>query len=488
MESLKGSKLARFLRMLSQEDRSAFQKWLSSPWANTNKNLIHLYKHLLKHHFDFEKPQLSKSSIFKQLHKNKPYNNKVLNNLMTQCVRQIEKFLAHQVVANNQETQTALLREAFLQRKANVLFKESTRDFIHHLESNSTPTYEDHLKLATNYQRLYDQPKGDFKYFSQEALIQKASHHLDIFYALRKYKLWHEAKDRASILNKDKSIGIPAKLQDFFQEQFDHPAIPLYQNRLSRTQKVDWNSFIDYKTLFFQSYSQLSPDLQQDFFIFCINDAILLSTQGHLEAFSAMLELYQFGLKKELLLVNQQITAITFNNILLLAAHQDQITFGETFAKNYQNKLPPEIQEEMQLWASAQIKYMKGLHSNCMDLIMNHKFQNPFVALQSRVTLLKANFEFTLENPDHNNRFQSYCLSSEKFILRNNWLSRERRNAYIRYIHYIKKMITFRQKNLLTIEKLQKLKAEIDNESNLFGQPWLHKKIDEYVQSSIEQE
>ncbi|MEM1118821.1 MAG: hypothetical protein AAGJ18_00145 [Bacteroidota bacterium] len=61
------SKFVQTLRTFSEAELKSFDKWLHSPWCNSNKNLPKLLEKLKKYYPDFAEEKLTKEKLFRQV-------------------------------------------------------------------------------------------------------------------------------------------------------------------------------------------------------------------------------------------------------------------------------------------------------------------------------------------------------------------------------------------------------------------------------------
>jgi hypothetical protein len=476
MSHLKDSNLAHLIRILKPEEYKKMEAWLASPWANSNKKLSHFCSLLLQHAPAFDNDALQKERIFKKIYPGKSYNNKSLNNLITECTRQVESFLVHESILTENQ-QTDLLRQEMLKRENAKAFGELSMKLIQRLENQSVLSADEHRQLALLYLELYYQPFEHFRYHSEKDLLSCINQHLDAYYALTKCKLWQEAKDQSSIIRKNNNVLTNPQLLEFFEQSIPNPAIQIYGQRLRRTPPIKWDDFLDFQQLYYKHFDLLPPELQRNFFYYCLNDLIRLDNLGFEQAVAETFSLYQIGLQRQLLFEHQQMSGVTYNNIIMSASYLDEVAFTENFIQTHTPYLLPETKEEAHTWALGQLAYMKQQYAAAQRILVNHKFKHDLFRIQSRITLLKTYYEDALSNKTNLDLFLSYCLSSEQFFSRGKFLAQTKSQSYIRLIQLMKRLAMLALDKNTSATKWKKLSREIHAEKNLTGKNWLLKKI-----------
>jgi hypothetical protein len=483
MSHLKDSNLAQLIRLLKPEEYKKLEAWLASPWANSNKKLLPFCRLLLQHAPAFDSDALKKERIFKKMYPGKSYNNKSLNNLITECTRQVESFLVHESILTENQ-QTDLLRQEMLKRENAKAFGELSMKLIQGLENQPVLSADEHRQLALLYLDLYYQPFEHFRYHAENDLLGSINQHLDAYYALTKCKLWQEARDQSAIIRKNNNPAFAGtgvftnpQLLEFFEQSIPNPAIKIYGQRLRRTAPINWEDFLEFQHLYDKHFDLLPPDLQRNFYFYCLNDLIRLDNLGFEQAVAETFKLYQIGLQRQLLFEHQQMSGVTYNNIIMAASYLDEVAFTENFIKTYTPYLLPERKEEAHTWASGQLAYMKQEYAAAQRILGNHKFKHDLFRIQSRITLLKTYYEDALSNKSNLDLFLSYCLSSEQFFSRGKFLVQAKNQSYIRLIQLMKRLATLALDKNTSAAKWKKLSREIHAEKNLTGKNWLLKKI-----------
>lgn len=473
------SKLIDLLKLLSKKEFNEFGDWLTSPWSHKNKYFLPFYEIIEKAQPKFNTPELAKHSVFKQLYgQKKKYHPGIFNNLILAFTRAVENYLAH-LQLNQQETLAQQLTcQELLDRNNIDYFEENSYRLIKELEQKDGLSTFDYWTLHQLHLGIYFQPSTHYRYLPTAPDLVKGDHYLDIFYLLSKFKTLLEVKTRSQILKQ-----IPPKsntttteaLANLLSTPLTLPEVELYQMRLQMEPLPDWQQYKKFKKYYKANFEKLHFSFQQIFLFSCINDAVALNSKG-VSAIKELLEWYQLGLKHGLLLQNGQLTAITFNNIILTACHEEDLQFLKDFIKKYQKKLPAKIRTTASKWATAHLNYAEGDYGLAISKLKDWLPTNPIYAIQVKATLLKANFKLSLEDDSHALHFESFCLAFEQYIRRNKVYSKDRSNAYLKCVLYCRKICKLfytPSKN----NKWSKLEKAIEKEVNLFGKDWLKGEI-----------
>lgn len=466
------SKLLDALADLSLEELTELKKWLDSPWANSNKKLPLVLKHLTTNKTIADSTGLDKALLFEKIYPGKTYNNRTLNNLLSACFNQLENFLAHSQLRQENYYQLELRKQFYASRKLQKPYNETLRRQIEMTKKASAGDPADALRLHLLHSEKYYQASEKHRYDNND-FLDNAHQLLDTYYAVEKAKYWHEQRDRSRIIGNVNFKRYDTILMQKLQEMTGLPSLALYKMRLERKGDLDWEQFQQFKKAFLSSFNAFGPVQQQDFFYFTVNDNVLLTKSEGIKAYEELFDLYKFGLTKDLMLVNGQMTFVTFNNILLLASYLDEIQFAIDFTDKYLPKLPGDYRKEASIWSAAHLSFMQGDFEAALVLLADKKFVHPLFQLHGRISQLKCNLEWVLAEPDHYLRFESFCSSTKKYIHRYRHFSAARKASYLVLVRYAGKIAC----HFIEKSDHNELSLEIEKEKNMLAKEWIKKML-----------
>ena len=474
MSHLKESKLIAIVKILSKKEFKELGIWLQSPWSQNNKHLYPFYEIIAASAPGFATDTLQKEQVFQVLFPKKKYNNRTFNNLISAFIKAVENYLSHLQFNQEKQQKQQLLGKAFLNRKRMDYFEESHQKLIEEITQKQAKNSEDYLLLKQLYHDLYFQTSTHHRYDPKNIFLEKCATNLDAYYLLERYNYLHEQAFRNKILKlptQEKNKELAQLLHDLHQV-VPLPAATLFEFRLKSNLVSHWSDYLHFKKLFLANHAELPFDLQQTFLFCCLNDVVDFNSKGEESAIEELYQWYLFGLKNDLLIQNDMITSITYNNIVLTACYVRQHDFLEHFIEDYGQRLPKKIQTIAKRWAKAQLQYVLGNYERVAKDLKDWRPKDPFFAIQAKATLLKANFKLLMEDATKLSLFNSYCLSYQQYIKRNKLYSKHRSTAYLKFIQIIRRLANLVH-NHPTNDKWNRLLADIKNEPVLFGKNWL---------------
>ena len=477
--SLSNSKLILLLQTLSTKELKELKIWLSSPWSKKNKYYVPFFELLLSEAPSFSGEALVKKVIYKQLYKNKPYDNYIFNNLIRELSKEIQSYIAFLGVKQSSREQELVVRKFYLARNATDLYETLTSSINKKLDKQTGKSAEDYLYLNRLHQEIYFQASGHHRYKIDAPNLVAADEALDAFYLLEKYNYWHEAVARTKILKIEihPLLTFDLPLLDRLQTRLRLDAIPLYQLRLQRNASLNWKIYLDFKKAFLKVFSNLSFFHQQSFLIFCINDVIQLEQMGHATALEDLLEWYQLGLSNDLLMEHGYLNENAFNNVILTASHLERADFLVGFIQEYGKKLPNTIKKDAYKWALAQLAFIQGDYPTVNKAFIDWLPKDKRYTIQAKITLLKANFKEALASKDLLKSFEDSCLAFEKYFHRNELYADDKNTSCLKFVQYARKIV-HNKHNKISYKKWTTLIKAIEKEPLMLGKRWLKKEVD----------
>ena len=104
-------KLLEVLRCLSAVELNRLEKFLASPYFNTNDRLLQLFLFLKEYAPAFEEEKIELEALFAFLYPEKEFNKQQLVRLNSQLFKLVEQFISHEHLANDDfQREVTLLR------------------------------------------------------------------------------------------------------------------------------------------------------------------------------------------------------------------------------------------------------------------------------------------------------------------------------------------------------------------------------------------
>ncbi len=471
---MKNSKLLFLLKGLKTNELHWFQKFLNSPFYNSNKEHIALFQHLKKYYPDLDSPKLDKAKAFQKIYPREKFDIQKMRKLMHGLALLVEEFMVAMQLRNHPFEKKKVLTTALGERNIYEQFKKGTEEMIGKLEALPyrdseyfKGTFEFNLNLAnhveTNRQKL------------NTHILKTATEHLDYFYLLQKQQLTFAIKNHERLHKKKISLKSLAQTKTALQEE---PTFKLYQlviQTLTSTNNNEGYSEIEH---LFKSKINTIRKKERSFFIrILINHLGNQINQGKKGFHTKLLNLYKFGLEQEIFIENNKINESTFINISTVAIHEKEFEWTENFILSYKNKLPNTTSSDATNLSLGNLFYHRKEYDQAIDLLLNYSFSKPLLVLQSKVILLRIHFEQYIIDRSYYDFLFSQVQSFEKYIRRNNFISNSKKEIFLNLVLIVRKILVDHSQNTLDIKLLRKIKST----KPLALKLWLLEKVEELI-------
>ena len=469
------TKLAKILALITPGEYSTFGKWLASPWCNSNKKLIVLYKCLHAYHPHFKIEKLTKERLFKKLYPGKTYDDKWMRNIMAAMTKQAEKFMVHMRLEKNKTEYDHMLANDFLERHDIKNYKKTNAKLTDGLEAKKVKSTEDHLLLFRLYDQLYALPESIRNEAAHREVLLKSDHHLDSFYAIQKWRYRIVKAERERLLKDEKHDYGEDNMIECLTKKVNLPVVDLYDKRWGgRNQVVKPENYFTTKNKIFMELD-LIPDRDKEIhFSFLQNDAINLWLNGHAEMMEELFHLYKDAFKIDLFIRHGRLPARVYSNFVIAGNNCGMYEEVYGFVENYTHFLSKENQESGQNWALSHACFKKGELQKCVEkLSLIPSFQAHIFNVQSKVLLLQSYFEMCQYNDSYLFPFLDWGDAFLKYLSRDKSIADKSKAALIDFVRLSKSILLWKTKRSRNKIALTEIKNNLENSKNVQARQWL---------------
>lgn len=487
---MKNSKLLKRLKLLTKEEMKSFLLFVRSPYFNSNKSAAHLLEHLRYCYKDSPHPVPRKKTVYHKLYPDKSeYKEKRVNDLMTCLFKLFNDFLRQNQFDRDSTTQKRQQTTAYQEKCLSKEFFDTLREREAH--SRSILCKEDfHFELYCIHKVGYLHPETE-KNEPYKSGLEKASHHLDVFY-LRE-KLYHILllKNRECLTTEQHDYTM---LRIFRKEHSDiiKNCLILHFTDCIISLLDNINDEIILKNLR-DKISEVLPlvdfEKGQSFLVILLNVYLRNYRKGNHDLLTEIFELYKEGLKYEFFLTNGCIYEVFFVNICYNAARLRKEDWLDSFISEYKNKIfPSERTEDVLNLALAITVYEKSLYTNqpayiskAISLIDKMSFSKISYSHRVNSVLLKMYFDHYIKDLRSLDFIINFCNNYERQLTKNNSDNNEKIILYIRFSQYVKQLVKLIKKDNSTSE-INAFSEELQNgKTATAGRAWLIKKAEDAI-------
>ena len=472
-----GQKLIKILQSLDDGEFKRLKRALSSPYFATNQRLLTLYDYLKKQHPNYEEGKLQKEKLFKKLYPKKPFNDGVLRVLIREFTSVVEDFIMMERLRSDKLKRKKMLVKEYGQRNLYDYFKKGTQEILIEQDGDFIKDMEYYNECIELYQDYCFHPLTN-NYDARDDSLDNLMDSLDAYFVLAKYRFALILRNRNTIIKRKAENRffdmVRESEDDFFIE---NKLIGLYEllNKLHNTN--DEKYFYELRDMFFPIINKIKrTDCRIIFFMglnFCTRQTNSGNSEYHLETF----DWYDKGLKNNLLMENEKMSDVTFNNIVNSACYKKDFVWVENFMNIYSKYLNKDIREDALNYAKSTLFIVQKDFLQAMHILTTHNYSIGY-QLRTRLASIKAAFEQALIDPNYFNILQSYIEASTKYIQRNTFFSESKTlpiKNYIKITESLAKKIWSNEKKGKISNWLQK---KLDTEEKVIFKSWLQEKVE----------
>ena len=237
---------------------------------------------------------------------------------------------------------------------------------------------------------------------------------------------------------------------------------------------VNPNDQIHYTNLKYSIFNELDifpEEESRDIFEAALNYCIRKVNKGDSNYHDELLELYDYGLKKQILITNNELSPTSFRNICFIAVRLKKYDWTETFIKNYQGLVQEPYRENAVRYNMSRLHFYRKNYEAAMELLRFVEFDDMLYGLSSKALLTSTYYEL-----DEYEALVALHDSFMTYLNRKKKLPDARKKSYKNLLKNTKKLANLTHKDAT---KLEALKKEIKAEEFVANKSWLLEKISE---------
>jgi len=480
------TKVLSLLKKLDAVEFKGFHRFLQSPVFNTNTRVIALYQLLKKYYPAFDSPKLAREKVHAKLYPNKKYSYQQFANLITELTRLTEEYYIHLAYKADTFQRRKFLAQSYKERDMYELFEKESQDLL---------AISKVQERAINFQRSYE-VLHDFYFHpntnereKKVATLKTMAKHLDNYYFHTKLLLAVEMKSREKILNESYDILLLEEIKSLAKTKRNNPSIYFYYLLLEMLESNEEKDFFELKNYFFEHCEKINQSLKITIFRILNNFCLAAIRNGQSNFALEHIDLYEFGFKKELILVNSKISTFSFLNAVTSGILCNKTDWVSAFIEKYQEYISPKNHKEIMTMAKAYLAFNEHQYEKVTSILIGFKSKIHFLNIQARTLTTRAYFEISSLDESYYELFLSNLDSFTKYLYRKDDLSQDRMKSSLNFTHYMRQLGKLIVEKKVTSESLNQLKKEIKNTKPITSQSWLVNRIEKmkitYKSSSI---
>ncbi len=464
---MKSHRLYELFYTLEDEELRKVSKFINSPIFNRREIVVKLFRFMVKNKSKGWKME----KLFEHLYPNEPYQIKKLHHAHSFLLQRMESYLIWKSTSDDIPSSQLELLKLYRQLKVDKLFNKQ-------LKIADNQIHKHPLKNARHLSLKYDFLKEEFYHKREhgrniEFNLQELSDMQDIAFMADKLKSACTLLSHQAMKKKEYDAGLLQAVLDRIEQEekyLEYPAISLYYFAFrALTQFEEESHYFQLKSLLKIHIDAFPPQEKRDIIILTANYCIRRLNKGDKGFIREAFDTYRYGLEKNALIENNQLSRWTYNNIILLGLRLNEFDWVEPFIHKYKSSLNPKVREDTYNFNLSKYYVEKQDYQKAMPLLLQTKYDDVLHNLGAKNMLIKMYFEL-----GEWDALESLIENFKTYISRQKDLGYHKEN-YLNTITIIRKIMRLQPYDQ---QGKEDVRDEIIQTKILIAREWLLEQVD----------
>lgn len=473
------SKLIQIFNSLGKQEKALLKKWVKSPIHNAHEDVQALFEYLLSRR-KLTIQNTTKAKVFAHLYPKTNYDDLRLRHIMSLSVQVLEDFICFLMQQEDLQQQQLHLLQFYNQKNLTKYSQQTSKQID---QTFTTQKVRD----QRYYQQLYAFQKENYKkaldaYTSFNIpQIQTTLDTFSINFIIETLQYACQVINAQELRNYTASqITFLPSILDIIQNNGYHniPIIQCYFNAyMLLTQKKKERYYQQLKKYLFKHHEQFSPDNLKELYILTLNYSIQQHNSIHKQPQNStkrpkkedVLELYQFGLNKNIFITNNRLHRTTYKNIVIIVSAFKKVKWLQQFTDTYTALLEVRYQKPYRLFAEGVIQYLQEQYYESLALFLSIESDYTYFNLEIKHLCIR-NY-YALKEWD---TLATFLNNFYQYLQRHS-ITRYHHQYYMNYIAIMRKLVNTAPYDIIG---RQKLKEAVLKEDKIIDKLWLLEQLE----------
>lgn len=469
-------KILKALKRLSIYDLNRLQKFVHSPYFNQNSSLTDLFDFYYRSIKNDDLHLYDKQAIWDNVFDKKIFKDARFRKYNTDLLSLLEQFLAIEQFKSQPLQESTNLLEAVIDNKMpelyNSVLKTTERLSETHLERNANYYFYQYMAEKHRFNLTSEfEKKSASKTKIQFYNIQDINDNLDYFFIAEKLRYYCSMLSWKNVVKHDIELLFIEDIVELVKDKkyYNIPTIGIYyQIYLTTIEPENTEHYYRLKELIQKNLGLFPQQEAKHIFDAALNYCVRKVNKGNKKFSKELLNIYNEGLEKAVLLINGEITPTSFRNICIIGLRQGDIAWVESFIREYSIKINQKYRDNAVKFNKARVALFKKDYSGLIDLLNEVEFDDLVYTLDSKLMLIIAFYE--LDNKD---LVTSSVNAFKIFLLRHMNIPDQYKLIFGTFNSYVEKII----KAEYSKDRLEKLRIDLQKDKSVASKNWLMEKI-----------
>ncbi|MBC7862203.1 MAG: hypothetical protein IAF38_04460 [Bacteroidia bacterium] len=458
---------------MNKAEKNELLDFVCSPFFNKNKELILLYKELLRA-FSLLREVIDEKKIYEKVSTEK-FTEQKLRYLLSDLNLLIEHFFSVKKWDEHADLKKQLLIENLSQKKLNKYVQQHQQALLLNTEKNLLQD-SDFLGIKLHSEESSFKFASEYDNRSVDSRLQKLSDSIDVYYLAKKLKYACEMINRRNVLQVNYSIHFIDEIKAFLKSSdfLKVPAISLYfhilNSLLEPEEEKHYRALKSGLTLHKNVFSKTEL---RDMFTFAQNYCIRRLNTGQSNFLEEIFSNYEFLLEEKIILVNNNLSQFDFKNIVTIALRLHKYVWVQKFINSYISFLPLSERKNAEVYNLSRLYYSNGETKKALQLMQNVEFTDIYYHLDAKVLLVKIYYDTSSTES-----LLPLFTSFKNYLQRNKKVSDYQQLTYQNFLKTVVKMFNYK---LFDKGNLEAIRSTLLEAKNIADINWLKEKSAELV-------
>jgi len=472
---MQNNKLFNILSYFDKSEIVRCRKYINSPYFNNSDALSQLFEQFLQL-TEKNADKLPKEKLWKKIFSKEEYDDVRFRKLCSDLLKLIEGFLAQQIYEENPIRQATHLIESVARKKMQKLYNTA-------MKTARRLSERQQIMPANHYYYEYQIEKNYYDILSHTELRLQKTNVENIVNNLDKFYLAEKLKYYCSVLSRQYQVSHEYKIL-FIDEIINHiriyqyddvPTIAIYAQIMLTQIEQDNEEHYHVLKEKIKKFSGVFPRSEAyEIYTAALNYCTRKINTGNIKFQREYFNTYQELLRDDLLEFNDpEIGPWHYKNIVVTALRLGEFDWAETFIHKYKDHLPLTLKDNALTFNLAQLYFYKNDFNKVIRYLHQVEYEDLTYNLNSKVILMCTYYELDEIEPLYS-LMESFRVS----LQRNHKIATNRRQHYINFIKFIKKLSKLISGDVTNISKFLE---ELSQTRGVVSSDWLRRKAAELM-------
>jgi hypothetical protein len=455
---MKENKLGLLLSSFKDEDWSAYHKFSKSRYGDETDHQK-VMEYIKKHKSRYDPNRMDTEYLRNKIRPDA--KSIVFSNVISQLCKHIEAYFIWAEVMEDTMMEDTLLLKAYARRGLTNQFHKLKKKAKKNRDKQPLGLWNNYHVFMGKYLEYYNRMTTSVA--GSKSVLESCNQAIIDFSNVLQEYLGVEMHSREIILAEKfvsnfKNLSPQLKFKSKNLTSLFHYYKKLKENR-------DWDSYAVLKQELYEG--DLSKELQFTSITYLGSFLKWKNLNNDEKAGHELVQLYNYGLNKDILFPNRIIPLDSFAIIITIGSNTGNPEWSENFINNYSHLVSDKNSEQIRNYGHAHLSYTKRNFQNTIEILRSKRFNDFNLELKAKWLLISSLYEL---NPNDIEIFKYYTNSLISYIKRNSEKSTiDGNKAFLTSLNYLSKLVL--KKNLGDLED------KIINEKKMVHKRWFLEKI-----------